>query len=50
MSGEESKGVNPFGDTMPVLTRSMVKKKPSSKVIDHIINICGFPDDSTMVE
>jgi hypothetical protein len=50
MSVKESEGGNPFGGTMPVLTRSMAKKKPSSEVINHIIDICGFPDDSTLVE
>jgi hypothetical protein len=50
MSVKESEGGNLFGGTMPVITRLMAKKKPSSKVINHIINICGFPYDSTMVE
>jgi hypothetical protein len=35
---------------MPALTRSMAKTKLSRELINHIINICGFPDDSTMVE
>jgi hypothetical protein len=50
MSVKESKGGNLFEGMMPALTRSMAKKKSSSEVINHIINICGFPDDSTMVE
>jgi hypothetical protein len=50
MSVKESKGGNSFEGTMPALTRSMAKKTLSSVVINHIINVCGFPDDSTMVE
>jgi hypothetical protein len=50
MSVEESEGGNPFEGTMPAVTRLMAKKKSSSEVINHIIDICGFLDDSTMVE
>jgi hypothetical protein len=37
-----------MSDTMPAITRS--GKATSRTVIDHIIGLCGFPDDSTMVE
>jgi hypothetical protein len=50
MSVDENEGGNPFKGMMPAVTRSMAKKKSSSEVINHIIDICGFPDDSTMVE
>jgi hypothetical protein len=50
MSVKENEGGNPFEGTMPAVTRLMAKKKSSSDVINHIIDICGFPDDSTMVE
>jgi hypothetical protein len=50
MSVEENEGGNTFEGPIPTVTRSMAKKKSSSAVINHIIDICGFPDDSTMVE
>jgi hypothetical protein len=41
---------NPFGVAVGGVLTSGVASTGCAKVIEHIIGLCGFPQDSTMVE